>query len=197
MLACWSKAHFNQHLTWIFQILHWKQLLEAARRLNKTRYDSFRRSFLERVFHAKNAACMNELWKLGFITHGIPGLVGNCWRGETDRWTLYTGRKQWPSTALPASSGSRFPPFGWADSAWTSEVHVTWSTVCRHLQMENQKLSYSMRWWEQHRNCLCIKCLLCASSFMHLSSFHPSTTFCVRNCCVHFMGKEMETKRGY
>ena len=30
---------------------------------------------------------------------------------------------------------------------------------------------------------------------MHLSSFHPSATFRVRNCCVHFMGKEMETKR--
>lgn len=139
--SCWFKVKFNQHLAWVFQILYRKQLSEAARRFNKARYDSGRRSFLEEIFHAENAACMNELWKVVFSRHGIPGTVGNYWGGEIDRWTLYRNEAMafifTGFVGLPESSGSRFTLLGWANSACASEVCVPRPTVGRHLQTEN------------------------------------------------------------
>lgn len=57
--------------------------------------------------------------------------------GRRSRQMDYTGRKQWPSFysfhCQPESSGSRFIPLGWENSAWASEVHVTRPTMGRNL----------------------------------------------------------------
>lgn len=113
---------------------------KSCQRWHKARYDPVRRSSVEQTFHAKNTACMNELWKVVLIRHGIPGIIGNYWGGEIDRWTTQEGSYGLRFTAfiaLPESSGSRFIPLGWDNSAWASEVRVTRPTVGRNLQTED------------------------------------------------------------
>lgn len=96
------------------------------------------------------------------------------------------------------SSGRRFTPLGWVDFAWASEVHVTWPTVGRHLQTENWRpwTAQWWWWWGPRWKLLPVEYLLYSTgrSFTHLSLFNPSTVLCHRNCYVHFMGKETESR---
>lgn len=39
---------------------------------------------------------MNETLQGGLSKHETPGMIGNYWGGEIDRWTLHR-KKQWPS----------------------------------------------------------------------------------------------------